>query len=116
MVRGRTLHLNLDKVREIFKLPPQKDDPDSFNRRVLANLRLDHVLKDICLLRTQWINNKKGVLIDRDTCIPVDNPITKESMECTKRPAPDKIQQLVDLPKRKTPETSQEQSIPPIEH
>ncbi|KAL4276733.1 hypothetical protein AHAS_Ahas20G0236700 [Arachis hypogaea] len=87
MVRGRTLQFRMEKVREIFKLPPSKDDPHSFNRRVQADLRLDQVLKDICLPISQWKRTLgvAKVQIDRDIFIAVDNPITKKSMEHTRK-------------------------------
>ena len=62
MVRGKVIHFHLDKIREIFKLPQLQDDPESFNRRMVrADKGLDQVLEDICLPRTKWITNSKGV-------------------------------------------------------
>ena len=62
MVRGKIVHIHPDKIREIFKLPQLKDDPDSFNRRMMrTNKGLDEILEDICLPRTKWITSTKGV-------------------------------------------------------
>ena len=60
MVRGKMIYFHLDRVREVFKLPLQRDDRESYNRRVVAKKKLDQVLEDICLPGTQWIENTKG--------------------------------------------------------
>ncbi|QHO38814.1 uncharacterized protein DS421_4g123690 [Arachis hypogaea] len=60
MARGKIMYFHLERVREIFKLPLQKNDHESYNRRVVANQKLDQALKDICLPKTQWIENTKG--------------------------------------------------------
>ncbi|KAL4343963.1 hypothetical protein AHAS_Ahas11G0130900 [Arachis hypogaea] len=49
IVRGKILQFGMGRVMEILQLPLSKDDPHSYNRRVRADLRLDQVLKDICL-------------------------------------------------------------------
>ena len=50
LVRGKIVHIHPDKIREIFKLPQLKDDPDSFNRRMMRiDKGLDKILEDICI-------------------------------------------------------------------
>ena len=61
MVRGKIIYFHFDKVREVLKLPQLQDDPESFNRRMANDKRLDQVLEDICLPGTKWITNSKGV-------------------------------------------------------
>ena len=55
LVRGKIVHIHPDKIREIFKLPQLKDDPDSFNRRMMrTNKGLDKILEDICIPGARW--------------------------------------------------------------
>ena len=62
MVRGKIVHTIPDKIREILKLPQLKDDPDSFNRRMMRTDKgLDKILEDICIPGARWTTNTKGV-------------------------------------------------------
>ena len=62
LVRGKIVHIHPDKIREIFKLPQLKDDPDSFNRRMIkTNKGLDKILEDICIPGARWTTSSKGV-------------------------------------------------------
>ena len=62
VVRGKIIHTNADKIREIFKLPQLKDDPDSFNRRMMrVNKGLDKILEDICIPEARWTTSTTGI-------------------------------------------------------
>ena len=62
LVRGKIVHIYSDKIREIFKLPQLKDDPESFNRRMMrTNKGLDKILEDICIPGARWTTSTRGV-------------------------------------------------------
>ena len=62
LVRGKIVHTHPDKIREILKLPQLKDDPDSFNRRMMRTDKgLDKILEDICIPGARWTTSTKGV-------------------------------------------------------